>query len=101
MTALGRFRVTKQESDLASFKTPNLRNVDDLVAFMASLTSKDYQGEAAQDSPGAVLGPNRRRLVGRRERFEGELLAADARLGHEAALGRREDRDPVLVPGVG
>jgi len=95
MSALGRFLVTKQEKDIASFKTPNIRNVlvtgpyfhdgsqetlwdvidhynkgdglqnpyldediqplaltesdiDDLVAFMASLTSANYkeQGEA-------------------------------------------------------
>jgi cytochrome c peroxidase len=90
MSALGRFLVSKQEPDIASFKTPNLRNVlvtgpyfhdgsqetlwdisdhynkgdglqdpyldediqplalteadiDDLVAFMASLTSADYK----------------------------------------------------------
>jgi cytochrome c peroxidase len=90
MSALGRFLITKKESDIASFKTPNLRNVlvtgpyfhdgsqetlwdvmdhynkgaglqnpyldtdiqplalsegdiDDVVAFMASLTSADYQ----------------------------------------------------------
>ena len=95
MSSLGRFLVTKQEKDIASFKTPNIRNVlvtgpyfhdgsqetlwdvidhynkgdglqnpyldediqplsltesdiDDLVAFMASLTSANYteQGEA-------------------------------------------------------
>jgi cytochrome c peroxidase len=95
LSALGRFLVTKQEKDIASFKTPNIRNVlvtgpyfhdgsqetlwdvidhynkgdglqnpyldediqplaltesdiDDLVAFMASLTSANYkeQGEA-------------------------------------------------------
>ncbi len=95
MSALGRFLITKQEKDIASFKTPNTRNVlvtgpyfhdgsqetlwdvidhynkgdglqnpyldgdiqplaltesdiDDLVAFMASLTSPNYkeQGEA-------------------------------------------------------
>jgi cytochrome c peroxidase len=95
MSALGRFLVTKQEKDIASFKTPNIRNVlvtgpyfhdgsqetlwdvidhynkgdglqnpyldediqplaltesdiDDLVAFMAALTSANYkeQGEA-------------------------------------------------------
>ena len=95
MSALGRFLITKQEKDIASFKTPNIRNVlvtgpyfhdgsqetlwdvidhynkgdglqnpyldediqplaltesdiDDLVAFMASLTSANYkeQGEA-------------------------------------------------------
>ena len=95
MSALGRFLITKQEKDIASFKTPNIRNVlvtgpyfhdgsqetlwdvidhynkgdglqnpyldgdiqplaltesdiDDLVAFMASLTSPNYkeQGEA-------------------------------------------------------
>jgi cytochrome c peroxidase len=96
MSALGRFLVTKKEADLASFKTPNLRNVlvtapyfhdgsqetlwdvvdhynkgaglqnpwldediqplaldeaaiDDLVAFMASLTSKDYQEQGARE----------------------------------------------------
>ena len=90
MSALGRFLVTKKESDIASFKTPGLRNVlvtgpyfhdgshetlwdvldhynkgagprdpwldpdiqplaleegelDDLVAFMASLTSEEYR----------------------------------------------------------
>jgi len=95
MSALGRFLITKQEKDITSFKTPNIRNVlvtgpyfhdgsqetlwdvidhynkgdglqnpyldgdiqplaltesdiDDLVAFMASLTSPNYkeQGEA-------------------------------------------------------
>jgi len=95
MSALGRFLITKQEKDIASFRTPNIRNVlvtgpyfhdgsqetlwdvidhynkgdglqnpyldgdiqplaltesdiDDLVAFMASLTSPNYkeQGEA-------------------------------------------------------
>jgi cytochrome c peroxidase len=95
MSALGRFLITKQEKDIASFKTPNIRNVlvtapyfhdgssetlwdvidhynkgaglqnpyldediqplalterdiDDLVAFMASLTSANYkeQGDA-------------------------------------------------------
>ena len=95
MSVLGRFLITKQEKDIASFKTPNIRNVmvtgpyfhdgsqetlwdvidhynkgdglqnpyldediqplaltendiDDLVAFMASLTSANYkeQGEA-------------------------------------------------------
>src|SRR5437016_6480059 len=95
MSALGRFLITKQEKDIASFKTPNIRNVlvtgpyfhdgsqeslwdvidhynkgdglqnpyldgdiqplalteseiDDLVGFMASLTSPNYkeQGEA-------------------------------------------------------
>jgi len=90
MSALGRFLITRKETDIASFKTPNLRNVmitgpyfhdgsqetlwdvmdhynkgdglqdpyldediqplalteaeiDDLVAFMASLTSADYK----------------------------------------------------------
>jgi len=90
MSALGRFLITKKEADIASFKTPNLRNVlvtgpyfhdgsqetlwdvvdhynkgdglqnpwldediqplalseteiDDLVAFLASLTSPDYK----------------------------------------------------------
>jgi cytochrome c peroxidase len=94
MSALGRFLVTKKEPDIASFKTPGLRNVlvtgpyfhdgshetlwdvldhynkgagiqdpwldadiqplglqerelDDLVAFMASLTSDDYQAQGA------------------------------------------------------
>ncbi len=96
MSALGRFLVTKKEPDIASFKTPGLRNVmvtgpyfhdgshetlwdvldhynkgaglrdpwldqdiqplglkeselDDLVAFMASLTSEVYQAQAAQE----------------------------------------------------
>jgi len=96
MSALGRFLVTKKESDIASFKTPGLRNVlvtapyfhdgshetlwdvldhynkgaglrdpwldqdiqplglrenelDDLVAFMASLTSDVYQAQGAQE----------------------------------------------------
>ncbi len=90
MSALGRFLITKKENDIASFKTPNLRNIvvtgpyfhdgshetlwdvmdhynkgaglknpyldqdiqplaltegdiDDVVAFMASLTSPDYK----------------------------------------------------------
>jgi cytochrome c peroxidase len=94
MSALGRFLVTKKESDIASFKTPNLRNllltppyfhdgsqatlwdvidhynkgaglknpyldgdivplalsepdIDDLVAFLASLTSPSYEAAAA------------------------------------------------------
>ena len=94
MSALGRFLVTKKESDIAAFKTPNLRNllltapyfhdgsqatlwdvidhynkgaglenpyldadivplalsehdIDDLVAFLASLTSPAYQKAAA------------------------------------------------------
>jgi cytochrome c peroxidase len=96
MTALGRFLITRKEADLASFKTPDLRNVvltapyfhdgsqatlwdvvdhynkgdglqdpwldediqplalgeseiDDLVAFMASLTSKDYEVQATRE----------------------------------------------------
>jgi cytochrome c peroxidase len=96
MSALGRFLITKKEADLASFKTPNLRNVlvtgpyfhdgsqetlwdvvdhynkgdglqnpwldediqplaleehdiDDLVAFMASLTSPEYKELGAKE----------------------------------------------------
>ncbi len=96
MSALGRFLITKKESDIASFKTPNLRNVlvtapyfhdgsqetlwdvvdhynkgdgfqnpyldediqplalteddiDDLVAFLASLTSGDYREQAVKE----------------------------------------------------
>jgi cytochrome c peroxidase len=96
MSALGRFLVTKKESDIASFKTPNIRNVlvtgpyfhdgsqetlwdvidhynkgaglqdpyldqdiqplaltesdiDDLVAFMASLTSPNYKEQGAAE----------------------------------------------------
>jgi cytochrome c peroxidase len=96
MSALGRFLITKQEKDIASFKTPNIRNVlvtgpyfhdgsqetlwdvidhynkgaglqnpyldediqplaltendiDDLVAFMASLTSAIYQEQGAAE----------------------------------------------------
>ena len=96
MSALGRFLITKKEADLASFKTPNLRNVlvtgpyfhdgsqetlwdvvdhynkgdglknpwldediqplaleerdiDDLVAFMASLTSPGYKDLGAKE----------------------------------------------------
>jgi cytochrome c peroxidase len=96
MSALGRFLVTKKQADIASFKTPGLRNVmvtapyfhdgshetlwdvldhynkgaglhdpwldqdiqplaltegelDDLVAFMASLTSDAYQAQGAQE----------------------------------------------------
>ena len=96
MSALGRFLVTKKESDIASFKTPNIRNVlvtgpyfhdgsqetlwdvidhynkgaglqdpyldqdiqplaltendiDDLVAFMASLTSPNYKEQGATE----------------------------------------------------
>jgi cytochrome c peroxidase len=96
MSALGRFLVTKKEPDIASFKTPNLRNVmvtgpyfhdgsqetlwdvmdhynkgaglhdpyldqdiqplalteaeiDDLVAFLASLTSPDYKEQGIQE----------------------------------------------------
>ena len=95
MSALGRFLITKKESDTASFKTPNLRNVlvtgpyfhdgsqetlwdvldhynkgdglqnpyldedmqplaltetdiDDLVAFLASLTSNDYNTQVVR-----------------------------------------------------
>jgi cytochrome c peroxidase len=96
MSALGRFLITKKEKDIASFKTPNIRNVlvtgpyfhdgsqetlwdvvdhynkgaglqnpyldgdiqplaltetdiDDLVAFMASLTSAIYQEQGAAE----------------------------------------------------
>ena len=96
MSALGRFLVTKKESDIAAFKTPHLRNVlvtgpyfhdgsqetlwdvmdhynkgdgvhnpyldediqplalgegdiDDLVAFLASLTSADYSAQGAKE----------------------------------------------------
>jgi cytochrome c peroxidase len=96
MSALGRFLITKKEPDIASFKTPGLRNVmvtgpyfhdgshptlwdvldhynkgagpqdpwldqdiqplglqegelDDLVAFMASLTSDVYRAQGAQE----------------------------------------------------
>jgi cytochrome c peroxidase len=96
MSALGRFLVTKKEPDIASFKTPNLRNVlltgpyfhdgshetlwdvmdhynkgagvknpyldqdiqplalterdiDDVVAFMASLTSPDYKEQGIKE----------------------------------------------------
>jgi cytochrome c peroxidase len=96
MSALGRFLITKQEKDIASFKTPNIRNVlvtgpyfhdgsqetlwdvidhynkgdglqnpyldqdvqplaltesdiDDLVAFMASLTSPTYKEQGATE----------------------------------------------------
>ena len=96
MSALGRFLITKKESDIASFKTPNLRNIlvtgpyfhdgsqetlwdvvdhynkgdglknpyldediqplaltedqiDDLVAFMASLTSPAYQQQGVAE----------------------------------------------------
>jgi cytochrome c peroxidase len=96
MTALGRFLISKKEADIASFKTPNLRNVlvtgpyfhdgsqetlwdvsdhynkgdglqnpyldediqplalreediDDLVAFMASLTSPDYKEQGIKE----------------------------------------------------
>src|SRR3984893_3417350 len=96
MSALGRFLITKKEKDIASFKTPNIRNVlvtgpyfhdgsqetlwdvvdhynkgaglqnpyldediqplalnetdiDDLVAFMASLTSANYKEQGAAE----------------------------------------------------
>src|SRR6266446_9580278 len=96
MSALGRFLITKQEKDIASFKTPNIRNIlvtgpyfhdgsqetlwdvidhynkgaglqdpylgqdiqplaltendiDDLVAFMASLTSPNYKEQGAAE----------------------------------------------------
>ena len=96
MSALGRFLITKQEKDIASFKTPNIRNVlvtgpyfhdgsqetlwdvidhynkgaglqnpyldadieplaltesniDDLVAFMASLTSANYKEQGVTE----------------------------------------------------
>jgi cytochrome c peroxidase len=96
MSALGRFLVTKKEPDIASFKTPNIRNIlvtgpyfhdgsqetlwdvidhynkgaglqdpyldqdiqplalteseiDDLVAFMASLTSPNYKEQGATE----------------------------------------------------
>jgi cytochrome c peroxidase len=96
MSALGRYLVTKKEADIASFKTPNLRNVlitapyfhdgsqatlwdvvdhynrgdgihnpfldqdiqplalserdiDDLVAFMASLTSPEYREQGLRE----------------------------------------------------
>jgi cytochrome c peroxidase len=96
MSALGRFLISKKESDIASFKTPNLRNVlvtgpyfhdgsqetlwdvldhynkgdglqnpfldediqplalteadiDDVVAFLASLTSADYEKQGIKE----------------------------------------------------
>jgi cytochrome c peroxidase len=96
MSALGRFLITKKEKDIASFKTPDIRNVlvtapyfhdgsqetlwdvidhynkgdglqnpyldediqplsltendiDDLVAFLASLTSSNYQEQGATE----------------------------------------------------
>jgi cytochrome c peroxidase len=96
MSALGRFLITRKETDTASFKTPNLRNIlitgpyfhdgsqatlwdvmdhynkgdglqnpyldqdiqplaltedeiDDLVAFMASLTSPDYRDQGVAE----------------------------------------------------
>ena len=96
ISALGRFLITKKEADIASFKTPNLRNVlvtapyfhdgsqltlwdvvdhynkgdglqnpyldediqplaltegdiDDLVAFLASLTSSDYKDQGVAE----------------------------------------------------
>lgn len=96
MSVLGRFLITKKESDIASFKTPNLRNIlvtgpyfhdgsqltlwdvmdhynkgdglqnpyldqdiqplalteediDDLVAFLASLTSPDYKDQGVTE----------------------------------------------------
>jgi cytochrome c peroxidase len=96
MSVLGRFLITKNESDIASFKTPNLRNIlvtgpyfhdgsqltlwdvvdhynkgdglqnpyldqdiqplalteediDDLVAFLASLTSPDYRDQGVTE----------------------------------------------------
>jgi cytochrome c peroxidase len=96
MSALGRFLITRKEPDIASFKTPNLRNIlitapyfhdgsqatlwdvmdhynkgdglqnpyldqdiqplaltedeiDDLVAFMASLTSPDYRDQGVAE----------------------------------------------------
>jgi cytochrome c peroxidase len=96
LSALGRFLITKKESDIAAFKTPNLRNVlvtgpyfhdgsqetlwdvvdhynkgdglqnpnldediqplalkegdiDDLVAFLASLTSADYRKQGVKE----------------------------------------------------
>jgi len=98
MSALGRFLITKKEKDIASFKTPNIRNVlltgpyfhdgsqetlwdvmdhynkgdglqnpyldediqplaltesdiDDIVAFMASLTSASYKEQGAAELP--------------------------------------------------
>ena len=96
MSALGRFLITKKEADIASFKTPGLRNllmtgpyfhdgsqetlwdvldhynkgdgiqnpwldqdmqplaltekdIDDVIAFLASLTSEDYKQPAAKE----------------------------------------------------
>ena len=120
MSALGRFLITKKEPDIASFKTPGLRNVlvtgpyfhdgshptlwdvldhynkgagpqdpwldqdiqplglqeselDDLVAFMASLTSDAYRAQGEQELPRqrALSRTNRpyrdtRRAFGRR-----------------------------------
>src|ERR1700736_150289 len=111
MSALGRFLITKKESDIASFKTPNLRNVlvtgpyfhdgsqetlwdvmdhynkgdglknpwldediqplalteadiDDVVAFLASMTSADYKKQgieelARQRALSRATGPQR------------------------------------------
>ncbi len=116
MSALGRFLVTKKEADIASFKTPNLRNVlvtgpyfhdgsqetlwdvmdhynkgdglqnpwldediqplaltedeiDDLVAFLASLTSPDYREAGIREL-------NRQRALSRTDRPQRDTARA-------------------------
>jgi cytochrome c peroxidase len=106
MSALGRFLITKKEKDIASFKTPNIRNVlvtgpyfhdgsqetlwdvvdhynkgaglqnpyldediqplaltetdiDDLVAFMASLTSANYKEQGRRSWRASAHSPGR------------------------------------------
>ena len=116
MSALGRFLVTKKEADIASFKTPNLRNVlvtgpyfhdgsqetlwdakdhynkgdglqnpwldediqplaltedeiDDVVAFLASLTSPDYKEAGIREL-------NRQRALSRTDRPQRDTARA-------------------------
>src|SRR5438034_8556516 len=116
MSALGRFLITKKEPDIASFKTPNIRNVlvtgpyfhdgsqdtlwdvidhynkgaglqdpyldediqplalreneiDDLVAFLASLTSDDYKKQGVKE-------PARQRALSRTQRPQRDTARA-------------------------
>ena len=153
MSALGRFLITKKEADIASFKTPNLRNVlvtgpyfhdgsqetlwdvidhynkgdglknpcldediqplaltegeiDDLVAFLASLTSADYKeqgvkevGASARPSPGRIGPSATRREPSARSRPSPNRPAIDPdRRSTATTYGRHLSRAGVTPP---
>ena len=75
---------------------------DDTFVTVAGLISNGGIA-ASRDGSRAIFGAPRvrRDLLLLPERLVAELLPADARLVHQAALGDREHRDPGVVFGVG